>query len=261
MHRRLFGRIPGQISGRISFALIACLLLFWPSARSRAETACVSPTQLAHAGLRITRYFDEAERAAQAGLAGIQGSGWFLTPTTIVTVAHVVTAMNLTTLDWKRIEIGDGDDSRSALARIQRLAGRGADKLVVLELQTSVAAARSLAVRVRPLAPDERVVTLGYPDGHLRVVSGRFVHSGDDSGLAGRALLEMYDGDDRLAVDHGASGAPVFDCDGHVAAVVTDVVTQTMVLAGREMRLSTAWGTPNVVSVPIQALQEPAPAD
>jgi hypothetical protein len=35
------------------------------------------------------------------------------------------------------------------------------------------------------------------------------------------ALLEMYDGDDRLVLDHGASGAPVFDCMGRIVAVVS----------------------------------------
>src|SRR5262249_44486481 len=72
--------------------------------------------------------------------------------------------------------------------------------------------------------------------------------------------LEMYDGGDRLAVDHGASGAPVLDCEGRVAAVVSHVITQTLTMVSREIRVSTAWGTPNVVSVPIQVLDESFPA-
>jgi hypothetical protein len=67
-------------------------------------------------------------------------------------------------------------------------------------------------------------------------------------------MLEMYDGNDRLAVDYGASGAPVFDCNGRVAAVVAGVLTQTLMLGG-EVRVSTAWGMPNVLSVPVQALR------
>src|SRR5262249_14317477 len=157
MHGRIVERIVGRICLALTVGVVTlAVLLLWSPARPRAEAACIEPTQFAHASLRITRYFDQAEQTAQASVVGIQGSGWFLTPTTIVTVAHVVTAMNLTTLDWKRIEIGDGEDSRTAFARIQRLAGHGADKLAVLELQTSVAAARSLAVRGKPLAPDER---------------------------------------------------------------------------------------------------------
>jgi hypothetical protein len=69
-------------------------------------------------------------------------------------------------------------------------------------------------------------------------------------------MLELYDGNDRLAVDHGASGAPVFDCEGRVAAVISTVITQTLAWASNDIRISTAWGTPNVVSVPIQALND-----
>jgi len=68
------------------------------------------------------------------------------------------------------------------------------------------------------------------------------------------ALLEMYDGTNRLIIDHGSSGAPVVDCEGPVAAVVSDIFTQTVNWASRVMRVSTAWRSPNVVSVPVRAL-------
>jgi hypothetical protein len=38
----------------------------------------------------------------------------------------------------------------------------------------------------------------------------------------------MYDGDDRLVLDHGASGAAVLDCEGRVVAVVMILMTRTM---------------------------------
>jgi len=236
-------------------SLAVCSFLTSHPVEVRAEPACLEPAQLAHAGVRIARYFDDAERAVQDdGTVGIQGSGWFLTPTAIVTIAHVVTAMNLTAEEWKAIEIRDGDRTWPARARIKQLVGRGADKLVVLELQAAIPAARSLTVRAAPLVPDERVVTLAFTAGRARFVSGRFVHYGDERGAADGAMLEMYDGNDRLAVDYGASGAPVFDCDGRVAAVVAGVLTQTLSL-GRDLRVSTAWGMPNVLSVPVQGLR------
>jgi hypothetical protein len=46
----------------------------------------------------------------------------------------------------------------------------------------------------------------------------------------------------------------VFDCEGRVAAVISTVITQTFATPFSERRVSTAWGTPNVVSVPIQNL-------
>jgi len=236
--------------------LAICSLAVSHSIEARAETDCVGPAQLAHTGVRIAHYFDDAERAARVDDAlGFQGSGWFLTPSAIVTIAHVVTAMNLSAEDWKPIEIRDGDRTWWDLARIKRLVGSGTDNLVVLELQTAIPAVRSLSVRSAPLDPDERVVTLAYTAGRSRFVSGRFVHYGDERGAADGAMLEMYDGKDRLAVDYGASGAPVFDCHGRVAAVVAGVLTQTLMLGG-EVRVSTAWGMPNVLSVPVQGLRD-----
>ena len=79
---------------------------------------------------------------------------------------------------------------------------------------------------------------------------------GDDDKLAGTALLEMSDGSDRLVLDHGASGAPVVDCDGRVVAVVSNLFTSTLQIMSRAVRISTAWGSANVSSVPAQVLKD-----
>ena len=73
----------------------------------RAHAGCVDLAQLAHATVSIARYFDEAERSARPDLIGVRGTGWILSPTTIVTVAHVVEAMKLTDQDWKLVETTD----------------------------------------------------------------------------------------------------------------------------------------------------------
>jgi hypothetical protein len=68
--------------------------------------------------------------------------------------------------------------------------------------------------------------------------------------------------DDRLVLDHGASGAPVLDCQGRVVAVVSNLFTQTMQFLSKPIRISTAWGQANVASVPIQELRTlPWPSD
>jgi hypothetical protein len=107
-----------------------------------------------------------------------------------------------------------------------------------------------------PLSPEDRLVTLAYPDQNPRFVSGRFVQFAIDGRLAGTALLEMYEGDNRFAIDHGASGAPVFDCEGRIAAVITTVIAQVFQTPFGVLRTSTAWGAPNVVSVPVHKLME-----
>ena len=244
---------------RVGRWLLVFFVLF---ANARAiQAACVDQSQLAHLTVSITRHFDDAERDARRDLIGVRGTGWFLSPTLIVTAEHVTAGMRLSMQDWKTLEVTDGDGSRFIGARIQRLAGARAEKLAVIELEHAVSAARSVAIRRELLVPDEQVITLAYPAGSLHSVGGRFVRFGDDGKLAGMALLEFYEGENRLVIDHGASGAPVIDCDGRVAAVISNVFTQSIFWASRQIRISTAWGMPNVVSVPVQALDEFAQAN
>ena len=234
----------------------ALAVLFILLAHSRVEAACIEAGRLNHASVSIMRYLDEAEREARPGVIGIRGTSSFLSPTTLVTAEHVVSGMKLSTQDWKPIEIVDGDGKQTIGARIQRLAGTHAEKLAVIELQSAFSGARTVAIRSEPLMPEEEVVTFAYPGGRPLFVSGKFKQYGDDGKLAGTALLEMYEGDNRLVIDHGASGAPVVDCEGRITAVVSNVFTQRLVFGAHEIRISTAWGMPNVVSVPIEALKE-----
>jgi hypothetical protein len=114
----------------------------------------------------------------------------------------------------------------------------------------------ALSIRAEPLLPEERVLSLAYPDGGLRFASGRFSHYGTGARFDGAALLEMQDGNDRLVLDHGASGAPVLDCQGRVVAVVATLMTQTIRLPTGSVRVATAWQTPNVVSIPADGLKD-----
>ena len=225
-------------------------------ASSGVEAACVDPATLAHSTVSITRHFDDNEKDVPPGVVAIRGTGWFLSPTTMVTVDHVAAAMRLSDHAWKQVEFGTGKDKQSIPARIQRRAGSGAEKIAVLELQAAFPGAPGLQLRAEPLVPEEPVVSLAYPGNRLRVAGGRFVQYGDGDRLAGTALLELYDRNDRLVLDHGASGAPIFDCAGRVVAVVSNLFTTTMQFMSRTIRISTAWGRPNVVAVPIPALKE-----
>ncbi|PPQ20355.1 Trypsin-like peptidase domain-containing protein [Bradyrhizobium shewense] len=242
------------MQGRADHLLFVSFLLF--ATTQHAGAACVDPAQFTHSTVSIMRHFDDADRDARPNLIGVRGTGWFLSPTTIVTAEHVTAGMKLSTEEWKSLEIADGENSHSIAARIQRVAGVQAEKLAVIELEHAVTAARSVTIRRKPLVPDEQVMTLAYPAGRLHPVGGRFVRFGDDGKLAGMALLEFYEGENRLVIDHGASGAPVIDCDGRVAAVISNVFTQNIVWASHQIRISTAWGMPNVVSVPVQVLDE-----
>jgi hypothetical protein len=142
-----------------------------------------------------------------------------------------------------------------------RLVGANFEKIAVLELRAAFPGAQFLRIRTEPLVTNEHLMSVAYPGDRLRVADGRFVEYGADDKFAGTALLELYDGSDRLVLDHGASGAPVLDCKGQVVAVVSNLLTRTMQILSREIRISTAWDNPNVVSVPIQVLKDFTPTE
>ena len=225
-------------------------------ASCRVEAGCADPAALAQSTVSITRYFDAKEKEARPGVLGMSGTAWFLSPTSIVTVEHVATAMNLSDHIWKPLEIWTGENKQSIAARIRRLVGSRVEKIALLELQGPFPHAQGFQLRAAPLLPQEHLVSLAYPDDHLRVAGGRFVQYGEGDKFAGMALLEMYDGDDRLVLDYGSSGAPVFDCAGRVAAVVSKLFVTSIHFMSRTMRLPTPWGSPNVVSLPIEVLND-----
>jgi Trypsin-like peptidase domain len=240
--------------GRAQLWLLAACTLF--PGTNVANASCVDPMQLAQSTASIVRYFDDSERSPRSGIDGIRGTAWFLSSALIVTAEHVVAAMMLSSQHWKTLEIESGNQSLSIKARILRVAGAEPEKLAVIELQLPIEHARSVIIRRAPLLPEEHVMTITYAAGRPHPVAGRFVQMGDAGKLAGMALLEFYEGDNRLIIDHGASGAPVLDCEGRVAAVVSNVFTQNLQFPSRVIRISTAWGMPNVVSVPLGALDD-----
>lgn len=251
------GRV-GRLIARSWLYSIVLLLL----ASSCVTAACVDPSALVQSTASITRNFSEEEQKADPSVLGISGTGWFLSPRSMATVAHVAEAMHLSETDWKQIEIWDGQGTQSVPARILRIMGSQPERIAVLELRNPFPRAQVLPIRTEPLVADERVTSVAYPNNRLRFAGGRFVEYGADDRLAGTALFELYDGNDRLVMDHGASGAPVLDCEGRVVAVVSNLIlTQKIQFMSRVFRIPPAWQQPNVVCVPVRVLKDLAQAD
>lgn len=106
---RLLSLWPGRglaahIACRLLVLLVGLLIVL---ASTWAHAASVDPAQLAHLTVSIMRHFDEPECDARPDLIGIRGTGWSLSPTMIVTAAHVAEAMKLSIQDWKAVEIAD----------------------------------------------------------------------------------------------------------------------------------------------------------
>jgi len=245
MHqRRDAARKHHRLGARLAFA--CSVLALAPSAAS----ACDDRAVLAHAAVGITRMFDASEKQR---IDGVAGSGWFLEPKLLVTVAHVAQGMRLSEGEWKPVQLRDGDTVETIDVRLQRIVGTGPEKIALIETAAPLGGTRPLVLRKEPLAAEERVISRAYLPDRVRTAQGRFVGYGTQGRFAGGALFEIYDGNDRMALDYGASGAPVLDCSGRVVAVVANLLTQMM---GGQVRVTTAWSMPNVLTVPVSVLHE-----
>ena len=244
MHQR---RAAARSDHLRAVLLLAGIIL--PLAPSAAR-ACDDRSVLANAAVGITRMFDETEKQ---DLAGVAGSGWFLAPRLLVTVAHVAEGMRLTERAWTPVQLREGDAVEKIDVRLQRIVGAGREKIALIETAAPLGSARPLALRKEPLVAEEPVISRAYRSDRVRTAQGRFVAHGTQGRFAGGALFEIYEGDDRMAFDYGASGAPVLDCAGRVVAVVANLLTQT---SGGQVRVTTAWSMPNVLTVPVAVLHE-----
>jgi hypothetical protein len=228
---------------------------------SPAHAACIDVSTLARSTVSLARIFDEGQPKVEPDVIGAAGTGWFLSRGSVVTAAHVAEAMNLSTQEWTDIQVRQRENTVSVGARVLHLLGPQAEKIAVLALRTQFPDATLVAIRETPLLAGEPVVSVAYPGRRLRFANGHFLRHGTGERLAGSMLLELHDGGDRLVIDHGASGAPVLDCEGRAVAVVTGVLSRTITLLSQQVRVSTAWATPNVVAAPVSALMDLARSD
>lgn len=229
---------------------------------SRAHAQCVDPRSLRPSVVQILRYFDPGE-SHEPGSIGTSGTAWFYQDDrTLVTIGHVAEDVTPTS-DWKEIKISQGEDAnlhrRPIQARLRRsipLPDFPSVTIAILELAEPVPGAKILDVRREGLVPDEPLSALGYNGDRLRSAKGTFLRVGTSeegkAEMTGRSLAELYDGNDRLALDYGVSGGPVFDCAGKVVLMIDNVITQPSPFDGG--RISTAWGFPNVIAVPLKSL-------
>ena len=236
---------------------------------ARAEDACIDPSTLAATTVSITRYFTADEKSTPS-FDGYRATAWFYGSTRyLVSIAHFVDdAPVLPRGEWRKVDVQQRDVTVLVSARLLSVVTALPEGFALFELREPFPNAQTLKLREKPLSRNEPVRSIAYLDG-LRFAKGRFAEIAGSSDIPGdqpfakvrpgSGLFEMWDieerNNDRYVLDHGASGAPIVDCEGNVAAVASSIVTQgSLYFAGRETRLTTPWGMANNTAALIQPL-------
>ena len=277
----LLGRITGRGSGlrpqqacagpvaRLTTGQMILLFTMVIAQCARAEDACVDPSTLAATTVSITRYFT-AEEKPQPSLDGYRATAWFYGNTRhLVSIAHFVDdAPALPRGEWRKVEVRQRDVTVEVNARLLAVVRALPEGFAIFELREPFPNAQTLKLREKPLSRNEPVRSIAYLDG-LRFAKGRFAEIAGSNDVPrdhpfakvrpGSGLFEMWDieerHNDRFVLDHGASGAPIVDCEGQVVAVASSIVTQaSLYFAGREITLTTPWGLANNTAALIQPL-------
>ncbi len=236
---------------------------------ARAEDACIDPSTLATTTVSITRYFT-ADEKPRPSLEGYRATAWFYGSTRyLISIAHFVDDVPvLPRGEWRKVDVQQQDVTVQVSARLLAVVRALPEGFAIFELQEPFPNAHTLKLREKPLSRNEPVHSIAYPAG-LRFAKGRFAEIAGSSDIPGdhpfakvrpgSGLFEMWDieerNNDRYVLDHGASGAPIVDCEGNVAAVASSFITQGSVyFAGREFRLTTPWGMANNTAALIRPL-------
>jgi S1-C subfamily serine protease len=195
--------------------------------------SCINPFNFSSSIVNITGH--------QTG-----GTAWFMSPSLIVTVAHVIDkdGINITFNKWSFIHIKNESLDIEIKARLKRQTNR----ISILELDHAITNIKPLSISDIFPSKEEEAVTLGYPFGKLTEAGGRYVkHKNNDM------FFELFKDNNRLAVDHGSSGAPIFNCEGKVIGVTEAILVNpiTLFLTHGEQRIPPPWGHPNVIGIHI----------
>jgi hypothetical protein len=246
-----------------------------PADGQAPESSCVDPSAYARSVVSVTWYFDQVRRdGAGQEIVGERATAWFYnSPQILVTAAHF--ANELPAEGWQEAElrqvIREGEDVKvrsllRVLAKGKTPRGRergvgtsigAAEDTAILELRDPFPNAQVLDIEPELPATDATVLILGYPGGRMQAPRGIVRKTEDLAGrYAGLTLLEVQ-GDNRLLLNGGASGAPVLDCrQGRVVAVLNGLLTGPTLpfLPPERAAVPTAWGSPTNTAVPASTL-------
>lgn len=240
-------------------------------AEMRERLACLDRFNFIEVGRSVVNIYIE-----QPGeILDTSGTGWFIDDMHIVTIGHVADSFpagdgeQVITLGRGTI-FGEPPAMRAEVTvrTVKTLETGTGETIAILQIQEAIQGERfkiaedlDLAfpqVRFTPPKRNEVVLGIAYPGqemlltyavGHFRPPEQSNSTQPSKEQPKPWLMFELMDREAkvRLLFDYGASGAPIFDCDGKVLAVTSNAITQMIDFgpAFPNMRVSTPWGMAN----------------